>query len=95
MYVVTATWIAREGEQGAIEQILRTVSAASEQEPGCRAFKVYRALNEPRRYLLYELYDDEAAFQAHRETEHFKAHVLGDAVNRLDDRFASFYEHLE
>lgn len=95
MYVVTATWVAKEGEQRAIEQILRTIAEASEQEPGCRAFKVYRALDEPRRYLLYEVYDDEAAFRAHRETDHFKTHVLGDAVNRLDQRFASFFEPID
>ena len=95
MYVVTATWVAKEGEHEAVEEILRRIAQASEQEPGCRAFKVYRARNEPRRYLLYELYDDEAAFLAHRETEHFKNHVVGDAVNRLDERFASFFEPLD
>ena len=45
--------------------------------------------------MLYEVYDDEAAFQAHRESEHFKTHVVGDAVNRLEERSAKFYESLD
>jgi (4S)-4-hydroxy-5-phosphonooxypentane-2,3-dione isomerase len=40
-------------------------------EPGCRRFDVLRDTADPRRYLLYELYDDEAAFGAHRAMPHF------------------------
>ena len=35
-------------------------------------FTVLRSRDEPRTFVLYERYDDEAAFQAHRESEHFK-----------------------
>ena len=47
--------------------------------------------------MLYEIYDDEAAFQAHRESEHFRKYVLEDAVanDRLEQRFAKFYEPLD
>ena len=58
-------------------------------------FEVARSLSEPRAYVLFEQYDDEAAFAAHRETEHFKTYVLGDAVNRLDERSATFYESID
>jgi quinol monooxygenase YgiN len=95
MHIVVATWVAKEGEEAEIERILRTMSELTQQEPGCIEFTVYRSLSEPRHYMLYELYRDEAAFQAHRETEHFKQHVLGDAVNRLEQRFAKFFENLD
>ena len=95
MYVVVARWVAREGEEEAVEQLLRVNAEASRGEPGCRMFEVQRSLSEPRTYLLYEQYDDEAAFAAHRETEHFKTYVLGDAVARLEDRSAMFYELLD
>ena len=97
MYVVVATWVAREGQEQEIERILRTISAATEaNEPGCLEFTVYRSNSDARHYMLYERYDDEQAFQAHRETEHFKTHVLGDAVanDRLEQRFAKFFEQL-
>lgn len=97
MHVVVATWVAKEGEEGEVERILRTMAQLTADEPGCIEFTVYRSLSEPRHYMLFERYRDEASFLAHRETEHFKQHVLGDAVanERLEDRFARFYEALE
>jgi quinol monooxygenase YgiN len=97
MRVVVATWVAKEGQEAEVERILRTVAAESEKEPGCHEFSVYRSLDEPRQYMLHERYRDEEAFQAHRETEHFKTHVLGDAVanERLEQRFAKFFETLD
>jgi len=53
---------------------------------------VLRSSDEPRTYLLYEVYDDEASFVAHRETDHFKKHVLGDGVARLEARTVAHYE---
>ncbi len=95
MYVVVARWVAKEGEEEAVEELLRANAEASRRERGCRMFTVQRSLSEPRTYLLYEQYDDEAAFAAHRVSEHFRTYVLGDAVNRLDERAATFYELLD
>jgi quinol monooxygenase YgiN len=96
-YIVIATWVAREGEEQRVAQILRDNAVASNAEPGCREFKVYRDKNQARTFVLYEVYDDEAAFQAHRESAHFKKYVIEDAVafDRLEERFAKFYEPLE
>jgi autoinducer 2-degrading protein len=46
-------------------------AASLRDEPGCRRFDVLRDNADPRHYLLYELYDDEAAFLAHRSMPHF------------------------
>jgi quinol monooxygenase YgiN len=40
-------------------------------EPGCRRFDVLEIPNETNRILLYEIYDDRAAFEAHVKTPHF------------------------
>jgi autoinducer 2-degrading protein len=45
--------------------------ASREREPGCRQFDVCRDPAEPALFLLYELYDDEAAIQAHLQSPHF------------------------
>ena len=97
MHIVVATWVAKEGEEEAVERILRTISAESEKEPACHEFTVYRSKSDPRHYMLYERYDDEAAFQAHRESEHFKRYVIDDVLanERLEQRFAKFYESLD
>jgi quinol monooxygenase YgiN len=96
-YVVIATWVAKPGEEENIARIQRENSAAARSEPGCQEFKVYRDKDDPRTFVLYEVYDDEAAFQAHRESAHFKRYVTDDAVanGRLEQRFAKFYEPLD
>jgi quinol monooxygenase YgiN len=40
-------------------------------EPGCRRFDVLEPVGEDDRIVLYEIYSDRAAFDAHTKTEHF------------------------
>ena len=39
-------------------------------EPGCRQFDVTRAQDQANRIVLYEVYDDQAAFEAHGKMPH-------------------------
>ncbi|MEZ5669906.1 MAG: putative quinol monooxygenase [Alphaproteobacteria bacterium] len=51
-------------------------AASARDEPGCRKFDVLRDIADPARanvVTLYEIYDDEAAFDAHLKTPHFAA----------------------
>jgi autoinducer 2-degrading protein len=41
-------------------------------ESGCFRFDILKDAENPNRFYLYEVYRDEAAFQAHLETPHFK-----------------------
>jgi autoinducer 2-degrading protein len=50
-------------------------------EPGCRQFDVIVSDEAPEAVILYEVYDDKAAFDAHMATPHFA--VFMDAVKRL------------
>jgi len=45
--------------------------ASVRNEPGCLQFDVLEPEGEGDRVLLYEIYTDKAAFDAHRKTEHF------------------------
>jgi len=51
--------------------IVDNARASRETEPGCRQFDVCRDPADPALFFLYELYDDEAAIQAHLQTPHF------------------------
>lgn len=42
-------------------------------EPGCRRFDVLEVPDQADRILLYEIYDDRAAFEAHVKTAHYAA----------------------
>ena len=54
-------------------------------EPGCRQFDVLVDPKERTKVMLYEVYDDEAAFEAHQQTPHFKKYVA-EAVSLLASR---------
>ena len=41
-------------------------------EPGCREFNITVLNGNPNHVFLYEVYDNEAALEAHRQTPHFK-----------------------
>ena len=44
-------------------------------EPGCRQYVFHQCVEEPNRFLIYEVYDDMAALETHRATEHFQRYV--------------------
>ena len=54
-------------------------AAASNQEPGCLHFNVAQDGEDANRFYLYEVYREEADFDAHRETEHFKKYAAAAA----------------
>lgn len=41
-------------------------------EEGCLRFDVIQDRDDPNRFYFYEVYRDDAALQAHRQTPHFK-----------------------
>jgi len=58
---------------------------AARKEPGCRQFEVLVDPKDRTKVLLYEVYDDENAFEAHQQTPHFK-NYLAEAVPLLAHR---------
>lgn len=44
----------------------------SRQEPGCQFFNANRDIDDSETFVMYEIYDDEAAIEAHRETAHYQ-----------------------
>ena len=60
---------------------------ASVKEPGCRRFDILNLASDPNHFFLYEIYDNEAALKAHRETPHFKKYAA-TAANMVAKRDA-------
>jgi quinol monooxygenase YgiN len=89
--VLLATWTAREGEEQEVERVLQRLAPASRAEAGCIAYRVQRSVDDPRRYVIYECYADEQAFQSHIESEHFRTLGLEDGIPRLASRTREFF----
>ena len=54
-------------------------------EPGCRQFEVLVDPKDKTKVVLFEIYDDDKAFEAHQATPHFKKY-LAEAVPLLASR---------
>lgn len=61
-------------------------------EPGCKLYQVSRSSENEHLIMLYELYLDDAALNAHRETAHFKSIIEGTVVPLLEKREREFYQ---
>jgi quinol monooxygenase YgiN len=62
----------KPGAQGAFRRLVDANALQSlRDEDGCRRFDVLEPAGSDDRVLLYEIYDDRAAFVAHLESEHF------------------------
>jgi autoinducer 2-degrading protein len=58
-----------------LEEARRDAAGSVGLEPGCRRFDILLDPALPDRVCFYEVYDDEAAFMAHREMPHFKHYL--------------------
>ena len=67
-----------------MKQVLENAQHARK-EPGCKQFDVLVDPHDRTQVMLYEIYTDEQAFEAHQQTAHFKKY-LAEAVPLLASR---------
>lgn len=91
-FVLVAKWTAKAGEEDRVRDCLERLAAASRQEPGCRLYQPCQDHGDPASFLVFEIYDDEAACDAHRESSHFQEIAAGEAFPLLESRERAFYE---
>lgn len=70
-FVVKMT--AREGKRDELVAGLGELAALAEREPGTEVYAVHVSAGEPAVVWTYELYADEAALAAHRDSEAVRA----------------------
>ena len=86
-YVVVARWRANAGSEDRVIAVLDHLAHATRAEAGCIDYQPHRSTEDPRDFLIYEQYADEAAFEVHADSEHFTRLVLEEAVpNLLESR---------
>ncbi|MGO8920653.1 MAG: putative quinol monooxygenase [Stellaceae bacterium] len=54
---------------------LKENGVASVKEPGCREFNITVSQNDANHVFIFEVYDNAAALEAHRQTDHFKKYA--------------------
>jgi quinol monooxygenase YgiN len=89
--LVVAQWEAREGQADRIADILSRFLPEAQREPGAKLFLISGAKENPAQFLFYELFRDEAALKAHKESAHFKTYIAGEALPLLAKRERAQY----
>ena len=71
-FVIVVDFRIKPGKMVAFRRLIDDNAEASvKDEPGCRRFDVLANRKEADHILLYEIYDNRAAFDAHLKTAHF------------------------
>jgi quinol monooxygenase YgiN len=94
-YCLAVKWTIKESELDAVLAALRPLAEASRQEPGCLLYQAHLDPEDKNVLFLYEQYADEAAYQAHAESEHFKRHARDDIFPRRESAERAIYETFE
>jgi quinol monooxygenase YgiN len=89
--IVIAQYLTKPGAAEEVARVLRRHVAASLAEPGCLEFTALQSTDSPDRFLLYERYTDEDAFEAHRTSPHFAANIERTIIPLLAERTFSRY----
>lgn len=94
MVVLAVTWVAKVGLEAEVAEVLAKLTEEARKEPGCAMFQVHRHRTEPRRFFIYEQYQDDAALESHRNTPHFLQYAREDLPKIADRVEGHLYDPL-
>jgi quinol monooxygenase YgiN len=94
MVVLVVTWMAKVGRESDVAGVFSKLTEESRKEPGCAMYLVHRHKTEPRRFLVYEQYKDDAALEAHRASPHFLQYAKKELPKSADRIEGHLYEPL-
>jgi quinol monooxygenase YgiN len=83
---IAAILAAKPGKAAELESLLRGMVEPCRAEPGCLRWDLWQDREDPDRFVLDELYADDAAVAAHRATPHFQTYF--SRINDLATRIA-------
>lgn len=73
MRAIVAYLTAKPGKEAEFkEQMVAQARRCLANEPGCLQFDVAQDPKEPTRFVMLEVYTDDAAVKAHQDSDHFK-----------------------
>lgn len=94
MVVLAVTWMAKVGREAEMAGVFSKLTDESRKEPGCVMFVAHRHKTEPRRFFVYEQYQDDAALEAHRASPHFLQYAKKELPKVGDRVEGNLYEPL-
>ena len=79
---MTAQITAKPGAEAQLKARLRNVVALTVLEPGCLEFRVFEDLENPARFVLWEVFESAAALQLHASMDYTREYFASGLVER-------------
>ena len=70
----SVTFIAKEGCEEKMKELLTAMVAPSKAEPGVLFYEIFQYENNPRRFMAVETWENEAALDGHKASAHYKVY---------------------
>jgi quinol monooxygenase YgiN len=95
MIVLKVDMLVKPGTEEKCREYIRILQEHSREETGCVLYIGHQSIEDPRKFLLYEQYRDEAALQAHRDSPHFQQYVIGGLDTIMEQRSRDLYHTVD
>lgn len=95
MIVLKVDMLVKAGTEAQCKEYIRILQEHSRKEPGCVQYVGHQSTENPRKFLFYEVYKDQAALHAHRVAPYFKQYVTGGLDSIMESRTRELYTPVE
>ena len=95
MIVLKVDMLVKPGMEEKCKEYIRLMQKHSRQESGCLLYVGHQSTENPRKFLFYEQYRDQASLDAHRATPYFQEYVHGGLDPILESRSREIYRELD
>jgi quinol monooxygenase YgiN len=79
-----AEFTVKPGHEDRVAEMMRQLTHEVREEPGNRLFLPYTRETNPREYFVFEVYEDDAAFQAHISAD-YGARFNGELADLIEE----------
>jgi quinol monooxygenase YgiN len=94
MICLAVRLVVKPGHEQQVADLFKPLTEASRKEPGCLFYVAHQHRDDPRKFLVYEQYKDDAALEAHRNSEHFNRYAADGLYKFVESREADLYRPL-
>ena len=94
MICLAVRLVVKAGHEPQVKDNFAKLAAASRKEAGCRMYIAHQSLDDARKFLVYEQYDDQAALEFHRNSLHFAQYATNGLYKSVESREADLYSPL-
>jgi len=95
MIALKVDMLVKAGTEEKCKEYIRILQENSRKEPGCLMYIGHQSTENPRKFLLYEQYKDQAALDAHRGAPYFKQYVNGGLDTIMEHRTRELFTTVE